>query len=67
MPFTRDQIFPRILSKSYISVLPKEEQDRLEVKVNAILNNPAFGFASEPGTGAFIYPHDTDLYWSQKK
>ncbi|KAI8332920.1 S-adenosyl-L-methionine-dependent methyltransferase [Chlamydoabsidia padenii] len=67
LPFTRDQIFPRILSKSSISVLPKDEQDRLKVKVDAVLDNPALGFAADPQTGCFIYPHVTDLYWAQKK
>ncbi|KAI8093562.1 S-adenosyl-L-methionine-dependent methyltransferase [Halteromyces radiatus] len=67
MPFIRQRIFPRILSKSYIAILPKSEQDELEKKVNAVLNNPEYGFDADPVTGEFIYPHDTDLYWTQKK
>ncbi|ORZ14059.1 S-adenosyl-L-methionine-dependent methyltransferase [Absidia repens] len=67
MPTTRDNVFKRILSKSYIAVLPKEEQARLEKKVNAILDDPELGFVADPVTGQFIYPHDTDLFWAQKK
>ncbi|CAO3594326.1 unnamed protein product [Absidia cylindrospora] len=66
MPFLRKNIFPRILSKSYIAILPKDEQDKIEKKVNAVLDDPSFGFTTD-ATGAFIYPHDTDLYWTQRK
>ncbi|KAI8334674.1 S-adenosyl-L-methionine-dependent methyltransferase [Chlamydoabsidia padenii] len=67
MPFAPDRIFPRILSKSYIAILTKEEQNLLEKNVNAILNDPNLGFVVDPQSGLVNYPHDTDLYWCVKK
>ncbi|ORX61916.1 S-adenosyl-L-methionine-dependent methyltransferase [Hesseltinella vesiculosa] len=65
MPCNKALVMPRIVSKSYIAVLPKDEQDKLATQVNAVLDNPSYGFTCDD-QGNFIYPHDTDLYWCEK-
>ena len=65
MLFAREMIMPRILSKSYIAVLDKDEQAKLTARVNAVLDDPAYEFTCDDD-GRFFYPHDTDLYWAEK-
>ncbi|CAO3653302.1 unnamed protein product [Cunninghamella echinulata] len=66
MPFVRDLVFPRIASKSYIAVLSDEEKEKLHQKIDQVLDTPEYGFKTDD-KGNFIYPHDTDLVWCQKK
>ncbi|KAI9267868.1 S-adenosyl-L-methionine-dependent methyltransferase [Sporodiniella umbellata] len=63
-PAIRSNIWKRILSKSYIAVLSQEEQKKVQQNVNRILNEHSFP-ADDSET--FVYPHDTDLFWCQKK
>ncbi|CAM0137389.1 hypothetical protein VKS41_003253 [Umbelopsis sp. WA50703] len=62
----KEVVWQRIKSKSYIAVLPPKDQDELRQRVYAILENPAYGFATD-STGQYLFPHETDLYWAQKR
>ncbi|KAI8373470.1 S-adenosyl-L-methionine-dependent methyltransferase [Choanephora cucurbitarum] len=59
-PVKREQIWSRILSKSYIAVLEQEETDKLHDLVESTLDQ--FDLPS----GDVLYKHDTDLYWCYK-
>ncbi|CEI86247.1 hypothetical protein RMCBS344292_00690 [Rhizopus microsporus] len=62
-PVVRSTPWTRILSKSYIAVLDKGEQECLRQKVEKVLDDYHLPKDdSEP----FILRHDTDLYYCQK-
>ncbi|KAI8364246.1 S-adenosyl-L-methionine-dependent methyltransferase [Blakeslea trispora] len=63
----RDQIWSRILSKSYIAVLDKEEADRLREQVEDTLDHPDFSLPERHSQEDILYKHDTDLYWCYKR
>ncbi|KAI8882508.1 S-adenosyl-L-methionine-dependent methyltransferase [Backusella circina FSU 941] len=58
----KENIWPRILSKSYISCLEKEEQDELEKKVNGMLKD-----IPVDENGLVLYPHDSRVVYFQRK
>ncbi|KAI7905836.1 S-adenosyl-L-methionine-dependent methyltransferase [Cokeromyces recurvatus] len=58
----KDHVWKRILSKSYISCLDKAQQDELEIKVNEIMKD-----VPTDDLGRVFYPHDTYLFYFEKK
>ncbi|CAO3650145.1 unnamed protein product [Cunninghamella blakesleeana] len=66
MPFLRDLIYPRISSKSYIAILSDDKKEKLRQDIETVLDNPDFDFKADKD-GRFIYPHETDLVWCQRK
>ncbi|KAG0747287.1 hypothetical protein G6F57_007487 [Rhizopus arrhizus] len=64
IPTVRSLVWTRILSKSYVAILNEEEQEKLHQKVEKVMNDYQFP-ADDNET--FIYRHDTDLFWCQKK
>lgn len=61
VPANVEDIWPRILSKSYIAILDQETRDKLHAEVQKVLDDEL------PKEGTIIYRHDTDMYWCQKK
>ncbi|KAG2228374.1 hypothetical protein INT48_009342 [Thamnidium elegans] len=60
----RSDVWTRITSKSYIAVLDQIEQDKLQVKVEQVLNE--YDDIPKNDDELFIYPADTDMYWCYK-
>jgi hypothetical protein len=58
----KENIWSRILSKSYIACLEKDEQDKLEKKVNELLKD-----IPVDENGLVLYPHDSRIVYFQKK
>lgn len=56
----RDNVWRRILTKSYIAVLSEEERQKLKKEVYEIIDDPEAGYDG-------LYPHDTDLVWAKKR
>ncbi|KAG1473601.1 hypothetical protein G6F56_000861 [Rhizopus delemar] len=64
IPAVRSNVWTRILSKSYIAVLDIEQQEKIKKNVEKIMSEYSF---PPNDNETFIYAHDTDLFWCQKK
>ncbi|KAG2189289.1 hypothetical protein INT44_004431 [Umbelopsis vinacea] len=62
----KEVVWQRIKSKSYIAVMPPQEQEKLQQQVYAILDDPENGFIPN-SDGEFLFLHETDIYWAQRK
>ncbi|KAI8379679.1 S-adenosyl-L-methionine-dependent methyltransferase [Radiomyces spectabilis] len=62
----REDIWPRIHSLSFVAVLPQDKKDQLRQQIEAVLDDPNFGHAKDE-QGRFFFPHDTNMYWFQKR
>lgn len=58
----KENVWRRILSKSYISCLEKEEQEQLKLKVEALLKN-----VPVDDRNRVFYPHETHLVYFKKR
>ncbi|KAI9475911.1 MAG: S-adenosyl-L-methionine-dependent methyltransferase [Benjaminiella poitrasii] len=58
----KQNVAKRALTKSYISCLDKDQQDKVEAKINDIVNT-----VPTDDQGRVLYPHDTHLFYFQKK
>ncbi|KAI9266716.1 S-adenosyl-L-methionine-dependent methyltransferase [Phascolomyces articulosus] len=63
---SKENIFRRVMTKSYIAVLSDEERVAVTKEMEAILANPANEFSVNEENQA-LYPHDTDMFWTQKR
>ncbi|KAI8081819.1 S-adenosyl-L-methionine-dependent methyltransferase [Gilbertella persicaria] len=61
----REQIWSRILSKSYIAVLDQQEADALHKQIETTLDK--FDLPPRGSDQDIMYRHDTDLFWCYKK
>ncbi|KAJ3077619.1 hypothetical protein HK102_005083 [Quaeritorhiza haematococci] len=68
MPCTRDQIWGRILSKSYVAILGEEEHERLKGEVEEILDGEDVRWYGD-GLGRTVvdYPYTTDVVWVERR
>lgn len=66
IPTTLQAVIDRVLSKSYISVLPKEKQDELVKAISDYLNNTPDDQLGrkwiDKAQGVWEYPYRTDLF-----
>ncbi|KAI7857292.1 S-adenosyl-L-methionine-dependent methyltransferase, partial [Circinella umbellata] len=62
----KENIFRRVMTKSYISILTDEERANVTKEMEAILADPTSEFSVDEHNQA-LYPHDTDLFWTQKR
>ena len=60
-----DEIWNRVLSKSYIADLPSDEQQKLEAVIRKILNENVPAFLS--GKEKTKLPHTCEYVYTQKK
>ncbi|GAA5797093.1 hypothetical protein HPULCUR_002472 [Helicostylum pulchrum] len=60
----RSDVWTRITSKSYIAILDQIEQDKLQVKVEQVLDE--YDGIPKNDDKVFTYPADTDMYWCYK-
>lgn len=67
VPAKRDDIWARIMSKSYIAILDQDDREKLHQDVEAVLQDPQFKLPKNGSEEEFIYCHDTDMYWAFKK
>jgi len=63
---TIEGVVARGLSKSYISVLPQEEQNKVEDSLRNVLGTEQKTWINE-GEGAFEYPYETTLVTVRRK
>ena len=67
MRCTKETIITRIMkTRSHINILSQKEQDEIKEQIKAILDDSANGFKLD-GDGYVFYPHDTDIFWTQRK
>jgi len=62
----KEAIWQRIKSKSYVAVMSPEEHQQLQNEVYAILEDPNNEFTPSPD-GQYLYRHECDLYWAQRR
>jgi hypothetical protein len=62
----KEVVWQRVKSKSYIAVIPPQEQETLQKQVYAILDDPENGFIPNPN-GEYLFLHETDIYWAQRQ
>ncbi|WFD01100.1 hypothetical protein MYAM1_003861 [Malassezia yamatoensis] len=70
VPTTIDGVVDRMLSKSYISVLPEADQIRLVKQVRSVFDEPDAEIGREwidKAAGVFTYPYGTDLFLYRRK
>lgn len=60
---TVNGVVDRVLSKSYIGILPKDEQEKLRANIHALFARPDTEIGRQSiGDGKFAYPYRTDLF-----
>lgn len=65
---SEDLVRDRVLSKSYITNLPKSEQQKVSKNVADILkSHGSQGNVQHDQAGLVIYPYTTDVFITQKK
>lgn len=60
----------RVLSKSYVAILPQEEQDKLAGQIRTLFDRPDEELGRtwlSPSEGVFEYPYRTDLFLYYRK
>jgi hypothetical protein len=62
----KEVVWQRVKSKSYIAVMPPQEQEALQKQAYAILDDPENGFVPN-SDGKYLFLHETDVYWAQKQ
>lgn len=62
-----DTIWRRVLSKSYISVLPADKVEQLRADVYAVLEDPESDIEVDPATGLVRYPYETEVAWAKRR
>ncbi|PWY97746.1 hypothetical protein BCV70DRAFT_166172 [Testicularia cyperi] len=71
LPTTLQGVIDRVLSKSYISVLPQEKQDQLTAQIADLLNNTPDQELGrnwiDKDQGVWEYPYRTDLHIFRRK
>ncbi|KAI8970524.1 hypothetical protein BDB01DRAFT_815123 [Pilobolus umbonatus] len=60
-----NDIWTRILSKSYVAIVDKKSQNQLHEDVEKVINDPQYDLPKNDTP--FIYKHDTNMYWTSKK
>lgn len=66
-PITEQGAVDRVLSKSYITCLPKEEQDEVVKRVRGIVSAAEDKVWIDKEKGIFEYPYETMLYTMRKR
>ncbi|CAO3680584.1 unnamed protein product [Umbelopsis vinacea] len=62
----KEVIWQRIKSKSYVAVLDPQKQQKLQQDIYAVLDDPSNEF-TQTADGHYIYPHECDLYWAERR
>ncbi|RUP48030.1 S-adenosyl-L-methionine-dependent methyltransferase [Jimgerdemannia flammicorona] len=62
-----DTIWRRVLSKSYVSVLPKDKLEEIRKGIFAVLEDPEGDIEIDPATGLVRFPYETEVVWVQRK
>ncbi|KAI9266717.1 S-adenosyl-L-methionine-dependent methyltransferase [Phascolomyces articulosus] len=61
----KDDIFHRIMTRSFIAILSNEERVAMTKEMEDILDDPSNEFSVNE-ENQVMYPHDTKMYWTQK-
>ena len=64
VPCTREMIWERVLSKSYVASLDQSEQQQLRQKILAVLEEE---FGPEQEGEVIDYPYSTDVVWCRAR
>lgn len=66
VPNTRNGVWQRVLSKSYIQVLGAEQKKELKKEVDRILEGPDIDWGTQGDNQVLQYPYNTDIVWFKK-
>lgn len=63
---TKNAVWQRVLSKSYIAVLGAEQKDELKKDVDRVLAGPDIHWDNKGDDQVLQYPYNTDIVWFKK-
>lgn len=63
---TKNAVWQRVLSKSYIAVLGAEQKDELKKDVDRVLAGPDIHWDNQGDDQVLQYPYNTDIVWFKK-
>jgi ubiquinone/menaquinone biosynthesis C-methylase UbiE len=63
---TKNAVWQRVLSKSYIAVLGAEQKDELKKDVDHVLAGPDIHWDNQGDDQVLQYPYNTDIVWFKK-